>query len=73
MSDLENRAVRAYFRYPCCYEVQVQPARVTEQEHNGRRYVTLANINGTFAVYRVFGGTPCRLRRILRWPSGLSD
>ena len=51
--DLIRRATAAYYRTPVVDGPLDQPGEVRVQEHAGKRYVVLANVNGILAVYRV--------------------
>lgn len=50
MTDLERRALSAYFRHN---DEPLQPSDVDEVEHDGKRYVVLSNAHEQLAVYRV--------------------
>lgn len=74
-SELERRAVAAYFRYgppgsdgsACILD---QPAGGGHTvEHDGKLYVVLSNIRGTLAVYRALPSG--RLKGLRRPPAAL--
>jgi len=64
-----NRALAAYFRYGGTE--QPNHGHSGEQEHNGKRYVVLRNVNGILAVYRIT--TDGQLKRLKRWPKELEE
>lgn len=71
-SSPEDRAWRAYFRYPG-EAILDQPARGLGglREHKGKAYVVLENNYRTLAVYRVCNDG--RLRRLMRWPKAIDE
>ena len=74
MDDLTTRAFAAYFR-----EAKTRGAYSPDQpandsgieQHDGRDYVVLRNVNGTLAVYRVRNDG--LLKRLRRWPAALKE
>lgn len=67
-----QRAIAAYFR-SASHEglIYQQPASHSGiEEHDGKQYVVLRNINGILAVYRVRPSDGV-LRRMKRWPKEL--
>lgn len=64
--DLVKRAMKAWFRAGG----EDLPSNLSDEvSHNGLRYVVLANVNGTLAVYRITNNE--KLRRLKRWPKAL--
>lgn len=51
--ELTRRAFAAYFRDRKEPGAPMPSDRSGVQEHDGKLYVTLVNVNGTLAVYRV--------------------
>ncbi len=69
MGDYLNRAMAAYFRNSKS-AITPQPSNLScEQEHDGKRYVVLRNVNGILAVYRIT--TSGQLKGLKRWPKEL--
>lgn len=76
MTYLEQRALAAYYRAAKAISGNGsvnQPGSVEEVEHDGLKYVRLANVNGTLAMYRVriVNGAPV-LKGLKRWPAELN-
>jgi hypothetical protein len=73
MSELQNRALAAYFR--SCASSGAIPQQPTTQEVtiDGLRYVVLRNVEGILAVYRVrvVNGQQV-LKCLKRWPASLN-
>ncbi len=70
MTDLERRAMSAYFKnLNALGATPMQPRPPTTVEHNGLTYVVLSNGGGVLAVYRVriVNGKPV-LKGLKRWP-----
>ena len=66
--DVIRRAFAAWFRGGG----RDQPANTSSvQEHGGKFYVELHNVNGTLAVYRVRNDGV--LKRLKRWPKTVED
>jgi hypothetical protein len=69
-SDLENRAMAAYFRSANQLGGSaIQPGRPEEIEVDGLRYIVLSNGGGILTVYRVriVNGVEV-LKGLKRWP-----
>ena len=66
-----RRAFAAYFRYLSSLgALPTIPANDSDRcELDGKEYVTLRNVNGTLAVYRVRNNGA--LKRLRRWPEEL--
>jgi hypothetical protein len=71
--DVMERAFRAYFRRVAREGyVPVQPANYSSvQEHKGREYAVLRNVNGILAVYRVRADGS--LKGLKRWPKAIEQ
>jgi hypothetical protein len=66
--DPIDRAFAAYFRTEGAYAAQ--PSNHSDvQEHAGKEYVVLRNVNGILAVYRIRPSG--ELKRLRRWPTEL--
>jgi len=74
MSNLETRALAAYFRGHDGIGQLQQPRAVETVEHGGLTYIRLTNVNGILAVYRVrtVNGQPM-LKGMKRWPKALEN
>lgn len=73
--DLFNRAMAAYFRSASKVGgVPIQPSPPTMVENKGLKYVVLANVRGTLAVYRVriVNDEPV-LKGLKRWPKEVAN
>jgi len=68
MTDIENRALAAYYRTG--YQPK-QHSYTATVEHNGLTYVTIYNTYELLAVYRVRNDGV--LKRLKRWPSALDE
>jgi hypothetical protein len=68
--SIESRALAAYWRAGAT-EQPTDPTLVTV---DGLDYVTLSNVNGILAVYRVttVQGEP-KLKRLRRWPRAIAE
>jgi hypothetical protein len=67
-ADLIRRSLAAYYRSaPAPARAPGQDSRVTE--HEGKRYVILANTSGVIAVYRVRNDGI--LKGLRRWPKAI--
>lgn len=73
MSDLELRALAAYFRASKSADgAVIQPSPPVTVEHKGLKYIVLSNINGLLAVYRVrIVNGQAVLKGMKRWPKEL--
>jgi hypothetical protein len=72
--QLTQRAFAAYFRQAAREGAHSpdQPADYSGvEEHNGKAYVVLRNINGVLAVYRVRNDG--MLKGLRRWPKELNS
>jgi len=66
--DYMNRAYAAYYKAGD----QDHPGDMSGvQEHDGKEYVVLRNINGVLAVYRITRSG--QLKRLKRWPKELKE
>lgn len=69
-SELERRAIAAYYRTPVGGSdgvfIDTPGGGADVTEHDGKLYVVLQNSRGTLAVYRVRNDGV--LRRMKRWP-----
>lgn len=75
-SDLVRRAMAAYYRSGrregFADEQINMPANDSDvQEHDGKQYVVLRNVNGVLAVYRVRNDG--MLKGLKRWPAELEN
>ena len=65
--DYVRRAIAAFLRNAGPNELVPMPANTSSvQEHKGKFYVELHNVNGTLAVYRIRNDGV--LKRMKRWP-----
>ncbi len=74
MTDLETRALAAYYRAANALDGSpMQPEPPITVEHAGLQYIVLRNVNGVLAVYRVrvVKGAPV-LKGLKRWPADLA-
>ena len=71
--ELRARAVTAYYRDArrAGREPDVPAGGGNVVEHDGKRYVMLANVNGTLAMYRVRRDGV--LKRLRRWTPGIAS
>jgi hypothetical protein len=68
--DPLDRALAAYYRSG---EIAI-PSNASEvEEHHGREYVVLRNVNGTLAVYLIRPNGSLQGLAVNRWPAGLVD
>jgi hypothetical protein len=73
MSDLEARALAAYYRTAKGSDgAAIQPSPPVTVEHKGLQYIVLSNIKGLLAVYRIrtVNGESV-LKGLKRWPKDL--
>ncbi len=73
MTDLETRAMAAYYRAANTGDGSVNtPSTPATVEHAGLTYIVLSNIRGVLAVYRVrtVNGAAV-LKGLKRWPAAL--
>lgn len=74
--ELVRRAMAAYYksgRREGFTDAQITiPGNDSDvQEHNGKHYVVLRNVNGILAVYRVRNDG--MLKGLKRWPQGIGE
>ena len=71
--EIMARAFAAYYRYlKKGGYIETQPANTScVQEHDGKYYAVLENVNGILSVYRIKNDG--YLKRLRRWPKELES